>query len=275
MTASQNIKTPTMQLPLLANVSDERIKTFCQSSTRLTLSQIIDEVTVRERLSSKSNENNHSRQKLYTVRLAFYPLADYTSEYSITPEQVLLGIQRTFVPQLDRAILKEIKQNDKEMKSQTGDMGKARSKVSAAAAARMDAAAEEADEDDVPVGRDAGEEDDGDADDERRQKQGQDEMSYESDDEEHEGAGEVDEAGLEAAFKDSDSEDETSEDDDDDEEAGKRNQAETIARMRQLARKIAGSSRYVDKVTFDVEGGEWCEFELEVRRPPSVLPSQH
>lgn len=262
MTASQNIRTPTMQLPVLDNVSDERLKIFCASSTRLTLSQIVDEVTVRERLSAKTSENAFSRQKLYTIRLALYPRADYTSEYDITPEQILLGIQRTFVPILDRAILKEIKNNDKETKTQAGDMGKAR-KISTAALARgEDLAAGDVAEDDGVVARDEGEEDDGDADDARRGRQGKDEVTYESDEDEDDETGE---AGLEKAFADSGSEDEDSASEDESEEAVKRSKEESLTRMKAIERKIAGSSRYVDRVKFDKEGGEWCELELEVR----------
>ncbi|KAI5481516.1 DNA-directed RNA polymerase I subunit RPA1 [Pseudohyphozyma bogoriensis] len=256
MTASQHIKTPTMHLPILTSVSNEELKKFCLNSTRLTLSQVVDNVTVKERLSAKSEANDYSRQKLYTIRLELFPQADYAAEYSITPEQILLGIQRTFVPGLDRAILKEIKQNDKELNAQMGDVGKARSKVSAAAAARQDAAAAEGAEDEAEVGRDAGEEEDGDADDARRARQARDESDDESDSEQ-----ERDEADIEAAF-DSSSEGEDS-DDEDDEDVKKRNREDSENRMKAIESKIAKVSRYVNKVRFDVKGGEWCEFDLE------------
>lgn len=266
MTASQNIKTPTMQLPILSTVSDSRLKTFCQSSTRLTLSQVVDEVTVQERLTSKSAANNHSRQKLYTVRLQLYPRKDYVAEHSITPEQILVGVQRTFVPLLDKAILKEIKQNDKEIKSQAGDLGKAR-KVSAKEAANgpADDAAGDGGEDGRPVGRDAGEEEDGDADDDRRARQGKDEKEYESDEDEEAPADE--EADLEKQFQSGSEKGEGDSDDSDDEDAEvaeRRSKKETLERMKMIERKVATASRYIEKVTFDKEEGQFCEFELEV-----------
>lgn len=267
MTASQNIKTPTMQLPILATVTDSRLQKFCQSSTRLTLSQIVDTVSVTERLSPKSADNGSSRQKLYTIRLAFYPAADYEAEYSVDREQILLGIQRAFVPNLDRAILKEIKQNDKEIKAQAGDVGKARSQVSLAAAARAEAGAGDDDEDARPVARDNGELEDGDADDARRKRQAKDESDDESEDD-----AEDDEAGLEARlekdFKDSDDDsddDEASTEDEDPEMAQARAKGESVTRMKQMQRKIADASRYIDKVRFDIDGGEFCELDLEVR----------
>lgn len=276
MTASQNIKTPTMQLPIMSTVSEPHLNKFCQSSTRLTLSQVVDEVTVNERLTSKSASTNYSRQKLYTVRLHMFPHDDVVAEHAITPEQILVGIQRTFVPLLDKAILKEIKQNDKEIKGQAGDVGKSR-KVSAKAALEADAAIDGDDEalDAVAPPRDDGEEEDGDADDERRHKQGKDEKEYESEDgssdNEEEGAG----ADLEATFKSDDESgnDSRSDSDDDSDDEGvqsmrssKQSKKELLDKMRQIERRIASASRYVDKVSFDKEKGEWCEFELEVSR---------
>ncbi|KAL8286881.1 hypothetical protein RQP46_003887 [Phenoliferia psychrophenolica] len=262
MTASQNIKTPTMQLPILSTVTPARLEKFCQSSTRLTLSQLVDNVRVTERLSSKSSDNNFSRQKLYTIRLAFYPAADYEAEYAVDREQILAGIQKAFVPMLDRAILKEIKQNDKEIKAQAGDVGKARSQVSLAAAARAEGAANGDDEDgdSRPVPRDNGELEDGDADDARRKRQAKDESDDESEDDV------ADEDRIEADFKDSDSEsddDDESIDGEDPEMAQIRVKGESVSRMKQMQRKISDASRYIDKVRFDIDGGEFCELDLE------------
>lgn len=278
MTASQNIKTPTMQLPIISTIAYSRLRTFCQASTRLTLSQIIDEVTVQERLTSKSARNNYSRQKLYTVRLQMFPQADVVAEHSISPEHILVGIQRTFVPLLDKAILKEIKQNDKEIKSQAGDVGKSR-KVSAKAAAEADVAAVEGDIDEadaVAPPRGDGEEEDGDADDERREKQTRDEKEYEDEDEDEESGDSA--ADLEKTFQsDSDADksgDDSDTDHDDDELLAKKGKQETLQRMAQIERRVASASRYIDKVTFDKEKGEWCELELEVRPRLHIVAGQ-
>ncbi|GAA6061623.1 hypothetical protein JCM10212_000965 [Sporobolomyces blumeae] len=267
MTASQDIKTPTMNLPILASVSDSSLKTFCQASTRLTLSQVVDDVTVLERLSPKTAETNYSRQKTYTVRLNLFPRADYEAEYSIKPEQIAAGICRTFVPMLDKAILKEIKQNDKEIKSQAGDMGKGKrtsSKGGKSSGADEDGAGEE---DAGVVGRDDGEEIDGDADDERRQRQGDEEAGYDEDPEDAEEEEDAEEA-LEAKFKededaDSSDEDDSDADSEDEEVVAKRTKAESIERIKAFERRVGESSRYISKLTFDKEQGEFCEFELE------------
>lgn len=269
MTASQDIKTPTMNLPILETVSDDRLKTFCQSSTRLVLSQVLDDVHVFERLSPKTSETNYSRQKTYTVRLNLFPRSDYEAEYSIQPEQIFVGITKTFVPMLDKAILKEIKQNDKEIKSQAGDMGKGKKEKKRggkSSGADEDGAGEA---DAGVVGRDDGEEIDGDADDERRQRQGDEEATYDED-EDDDKEDDAEEA-LEAKFKEDDEDRESSDEDDSDSESedeevvAKRSKAESLERMKQLERRVGESSRYITKLTFDKEKGEYCEFELEVR----------
>ncbi|GAA5871370.1 hypothetical protein JCM16303_000734 [Sporobolomyces ruberrimus] len=268
MTASQSIKTPTMNLPIIESVSDSRLKTFCQNSTRLVLSQVLDNVTVFERLSPKTAESNYSRQKTYTVRLNLFPRADYEAEYSIQPEQIITGITRTFVPMLDKAILKEIKQNDKEIKSQAGDMGKGKKEKTRggkSTAADEDGAGEA---DAGVVGRDDGEEIDGDADDERRKRQGDEEATYDEDEDDEEKEEDPEEA-LEAKFREQDEDRESSDEEDSDAESedeevvAKRSKAERIERIKTLERRVGESSRYINKLTFDKEKGEFCEFELE------------
>ena len=270
MTASQNIRTPTMQLPIIPSVEQDVVNKFCQKNSRLTLSEIVDEVTVEEQLSAKTEATNHSRQKLYKLRLAFFPEADVLAEHSITPENILTGIARTFVPLLDKAILKEIKQNEKENKNQVAGVGKASRESKKNGAAGDDGEEEDA----QPVARDAGEDFDNDADDLRRARQGGDEKEYEDEDE-SEGEGDVDgaddgEAELEKAFASANKDDDSDSDSDagsvhsDDSEGVRvRSRAESAERMKQLCRQVAGASKYVDRIRFDAEHGEWAEFDLE------------
>lgn len=264
MTASQHIKTPTMALPVLSTVAADELTKFCQTNTRLTLSEIVDEVIVQERLTSKDAGD---RMKVYNVRLQLFPRKDYTAEHSITPLQILQGVQKHFIPLFDKAILKEIKQNEKETKSQVGDMGKAR-KVSAKDV--MAAGEDDDDEggaDERPVARDAGEEEDGDADDARRERQGRDEKEYESDDDEEEDEDAMLEKkveGKKGKKVDADSDSDSDEEPVDEEVAKRKSAKDELAQMRQIEAKIPLNSRYVDLVTFDTEQGEFCEFELKV-----------
>lgn len=270
MTASQDIKTPTMNLPILEAVTDERLKTFCQSSTRLTLSQVVDDVTVEERLTPKTSESNYSRLKLYTVRLNLFPREDYEAEYSISSEQILAGITRTFVPLLDKAITKEIKTNDRETRSQAADMGRGK-KVSKRGGGKSTGADEDGDgePDAGVVGRDEGEEIDGDADDERRGRQGDDEQTYDDDEDSDADVGVDAEEELEAKFRSDkeDSDDDSSDDEDASDPAAlaRKSKAESLERMKQYERRVPETSRFINKLVFDKKEGGSCEFELEVR----------
>jgi DNA-directed RNA polymerase I subunit RPA1 len=67
-------------------------------------------------------------------------------------------------------------------------------------------------------------------------------------------------AAAAAPESDSDSDEEQL----DGEELRKRSAKELMAKMKQVEAKLALSSRYVEKVNFDKEEGEFCEFELEV-----------
>jgi DNA-directed RNA polymerase I subunit RPA1 len=86
MTASAKPMTPTMKLPLREDISDKDIEAFVKQVSRLTLSQVIERVTVTERLSSRSQ--TEARLRKYTVLLEFYPPEEYQEEYELSPEQL-------------------------------------------------------------------------------------------------------------------------------------------------------------------------------------------
>jgi len=50
MTASSEIKTPVMDLPLLPHVTEAMALQLCQTLSRMTLSSVIDKVTVAQSL---------------------------------------------------------------------------------------------------------------------------------------------------------------------------------------------------------------------------------
>ena len=265
MTASQHIRTPTMQLPILESVTDAELQTFCQTSTRLTLSQIVDEVVVTEKLSSKTADNGYSRQKLYTIRLAFYPREDYVSEYNITAEQILAGIGKTFVPLLDKNIRNGRRQIEKQIQDEAGQLGAPKTVSEKVASRAVAAEADALEAEEAGVGRDDGEEEDGNADDARRNAQKDQTQTYESDEEDD---ADVDEAGMEAAFADEKSEAGESDMEELDPVAtAKASRADSIEKMRTAERAISRNSFYVQSVRFDKEGGQYCEFDLEVSRP--------
>jgi DNA-directed RNA polymerase I subunit RPA1 len=270
MTASAAIRTPTMKMPVLETVSEQRLGRFVRDSSRLTLSEVVEEVVVEERLLPKTRENGNTRRKLYTATLKFYPRSEYEEEYNVTPEQILLGIQRTFVPMIDREILKEQKQNAKAVKTQSADIGRAHN------ASEQNGRGGEGEEGEENVQARAGggrggdeSEGDGDADDAKRASRTKQHTSYESDDEGGEATAAGDgEAAFEAEFASDDGEDEG-------DKSGNEGAADAppktsrsydaVARMTAVEEKISETSRYVTDVEFDKKHGTSCKFSLEVK----------
>lgn len=122
MTASASIKTPTMLLPLLSNVSTDQANHFCKHATRLTLAQIVDDVVVTERMTSKSSSSMHRRTKVYQVRLNLFSEDEYKEEYNVTAKRIKHVLETKFIKGLEAAIRKDIKDSKK---SKADDVGKA------------------------------------------------------------------------------------------------------------------------------------------------------
>ena len=105
MTASTKPKTPSMTMDVRAGTATPDIDVFCKKAGRLTMSQVVDKVLVRERLVS----NGGSRLKEYLVDLAFYPKADYQQEYDVEPSEILAAFATRFPLILRKEIQNELK----------------------------------------------------------------------------------------------------------------------------------------------------------------------
>lgn len=275
MTASANIKTPTMKIPFLDSMTAEAQASFVKLHSRLTLSEIVDEIRITELLSTKSEETDFARRKLYKIRLIFYPRFQYCEEYATTPEEVLLGISRNFVSLLNKEIAKEFKMLAKQDKSSVGDVGKGKASAREGPTATTGAGEEDpetgaetrgvrADAMDVDVG-------DGDADDAKRAARSKQNVSYDdSDDEivaETAVPNELDDAAFDAEFDDD--EDDKGDDeeliDPDETDAQREKRENRLQYMKDLESIATVQSKYIDKLEFDKEKGEWAELSLEVR----------
>ena len=164
MTASKDIKTPVMRLPILDGVTNEQMRIFCKDGSRLVLSQIIEEATVTERMMPKTPANGYQRQKLYTVRLQFYPADEVKQEYNASTEHILSGLEATFVPLVEREIVRELKRLRRDQVRQSQSIG--RGETFNESMAERDA--------DVPVYRNAAANDSDDEEDERLSEAGDD-----------------------------------------------------------------------------------------------------
>ncbi|KAI0700751.1 hypothetical protein BC835DRAFT_1326250 [Cytidiella melzeri] len=203
MTASRKPKTPSMNMLTRADIPDEDIDAFCKKAGRLTLSQIVDKVAVKETLVA----NGSSRTKGYTIELSFYPATDYTVEYGVEQAEVLSAFGTKFALILKKEVQNELRKLDQDMKSQMASLG--RGKV-----VRERAVANEAEGDDdggedggEAAGRTRDDEDeseigDGDATAAKRQRQTKEQASYEEDedDEDDEDDTAMKDADIEAAY---------------------------------------------------------------------------
>lgn len=300
MTASATIKTPTMKLQIRPDVTQEQLEQFCKTASKVTLSQVVEEVTVDQKLSSKTEQNAFSRDTIYTVRMKFYPRQEYTEEFRTDPEEILRSMERSFSPLFDKEIMKALKTATKGAK--LSDVGKAQKGASGHTTETGDdldnGDAVGAAEDQMAIPRPGQDEEelDMDADDERRANQTREVAMYDDPDEQSDSEDEaqdkyqkyaVDSTALEAAYASG------SEDDDDDagsvgsddiDGAGgealskkekKLAQADHHDKMSRLERIFENRSKFIQHVEFDKENGEWCTMELQVRRAPHMPKLGH
>ena len=111
MTASANMKTPTMTLPLIPELSKEEGEMFAAGISRRSLAEIIEHTQVKERLAKGMFEEGRS----YEVYLQFYPTKEYCDAYSITIADVAKALEYKFIPALCRSFDAELEKRAKEM----------------------------------------------------------------------------------------------------------------------------------------------------------------
>lgn len=256
MTASSKPTTPTMKLPLREHISDKDIEIFVKQVSRLTLSEVVERVTVTERLSSKSSESD-SRQRKYTVLLEFYPPEEYGTEYEITPEQLHESLAWHFAPRLKKEIQNEIRRVAK-TKEQEAQVGKGR---------KVRVGGDEGDEEEVdrePDVRRRGRDDELDNDDEdsyqlKRAAQAK-QHEYEADSDVDSGVADLEDF-VEKELEEDDEEDV---EDNAAEKAKKDQKADDWAELFKLA------SKYATTFSFDGHSGKSAQFDLEVSTASAV-----
>lgn len=272
MTASASIATPTMKIPFLSDKSEAEQRRFVQKSSKLTIAEIIDQVSVEERLLPKTEG---PRKRKYDVTLQFYDPAEYTQTYGVEVEEVLHGIVTNFMPLLEKAIKDELKRSKKQEKAQADDIGRGH-------AARMAEAQteEEGQEDEILRHDNIEDMEDGDADDLKRAEQQNQNHDYDAEDDGADGTGKADpEDEFEAAFgaddtdnrnktRDGDASGSDSEDEDAAAGASKSSRSsheKSKERLEKLEAQGVSSSKFVGSFKFDKERGAWCKFDLQVR----------
>ena len=116
MTASENIKTPSMNLPLYDSCTREEAYDIANKFYRLTLPELLREITVSETVETTSTG---FRIRAYKINLHFQPDEYLEKEHSLTFDDFADQLARSFSPVLHAAILKEIKTHCAGIDSQT------------------------------------------------------------------------------------------------------------------------------------------------------------
>ncbi|CAK9780803.1 beta and beta-prime subunits of DNA dependent RNA-polymerase [Cutaneotrichosporon oleaginosum] len=243
MTAARKPATPTMTLPLREHVEASDADAFVKHVSRLTLSEVVEKVTVTERLSGKSAEANNSRVRKYTVLLDFYPPEEYTEEYKITVDQLHDALCTSFADRIKRQI---VNQSRTAIKAQEQDKAVGKG-------LRLRAGAEE--EGEAPRrGKDDELDDDDDDEDSGQLKRARQTRALEYEDDEAEvGVQDLEDMIEGGAASDSDSEDE-------DEDAAAKAAWNAAADV--LSEQFKRASKFATDFHFDPKGKS-AQFELQ------------
>lgn len=252
MTASTKPKTPSMKLPIVDAVSEEDLAMLIKDTKKVTLSELVDKITVTEGLSSKTTANGHTRMRTYTVLLDFYPPEEYLEEHNLTPQQIFESLPSGFGLHVRNEVLRELKDVGKMLKSDLEGLGKgSQVRISKGAVnEHLDEELEEARDrpDDVSeVG-------DGDADDAKRASRGKEVETYDDDSDDGE---DRDLEDIEGNFP--------ADEDNDDAAAQAEIDAALAARNEDLEEKFISAAKYVSRFSFDIKEGRSCEFDIQVR----------
>ncbi|KAI1915489.1 hypothetical protein LOZ61_001683 [Ophidiomyces ophidiicola] len=115
MTASTHIMTPTMSADLYDEASQRDGELFAKVISRLTLAEVIDKLSVHERIATKGQ----IKVKLYDIHIDLFPPEEYTQEYAIKVEDVLETLEKRFIPKLVKLTTAELKKrtNEKSLSS--------------------------------------------------------------------------------------------------------------------------------------------------------------
>lgn len=232
MTASPNIMTPQMTLPILDHINDEQADIFCKNVGRILLSEVVDKVTVTETRTSSGSIHNRA----YHIRLDFYTREEYENEYDISDFHVLKCVTNGFLVSLESSIKKEFKRFGKNDNSIGVALKPSETYVESS----------KADEDG--------------ADEEIQRSKKTQAVSYDGPDE-----GDM-EVIRNAADEGSDNEadEEDSDDDSEDESNNRKAKAASVSKdikSREMA--IIERFKHVSSFKFDDVNGQWCEITLE------------
>ncbi|KAF2083270.1 beta and beta-prime subunits of DNA dependent RNA-polymerase [Saccharata proteae CBS 121410] len=111
MTASAAISTPSMTLHVNPEISKTDADKFAKGISRLSLAEVVDKASVTESLGRGIA---YGQAKMYKIKLDFFAVEDYCKEYAIVVNDVLMAIERKFIPRLQKLVRAELKKKGQE-----------------------------------------------------------------------------------------------------------------------------------------------------------------
>ncbi|XP_074641048.1 DNA-directed RNA polymerase I subunit RPA1-like [Tubulanus polymorphus] len=111
MIASNNLKTPAMDIPLIPSDNAETNAKYLQRKfTRIQLSEVLESVDVCEFLTVKKNE---SRGRNYRIKFNFLPYDLYSDKFDLTPDKILDFMEKQFIVKISHGLKKKMSENAK------------------------------------------------------------------------------------------------------------------------------------------------------------------
>lgn len=263
MTASPNIKTPSMDLPLKPRKRSQKLaKRLQRKLTKVTLAQVLQSVDVWESLPSKTSTG--TRERWYRIRFQFLSGSSLKDEFVVNSEGVLHYMETVFFKRVIGAATKaaNVERGKRTIES-----------VNNTEQPRNDSDREDDDEDDDNADLSDEEAADGDANEAKQRKRREQHASYEAPDEDEqivereldeELERELDEDGDSSEATISSKMEATYQDEEEqwvyDGSKGKRKSKKSDEARIQ---RVLESDNHIGGYSYDVTKEEWCEVSLK------------
>jgi DNA-directed RNA polymerase I subunit RPA1 len=111
MTASKDLKTPTMSVPLRSSVTDREALRLTREFTKISLMDLLSShkgIMIRETLEAGVGSNWERR---YYVTLKFHPAERIMEAFGLKLEDIAIVVTKTFIPKLARVMKAEMKRS--------------------------------------------------------------------------------------------------------------------------------------------------------------------
>ncbi|ODV90235.1 hypothetical protein CANCADRAFT_103917 [Tortispora caseinolytica NRRL Y-17796] len=257
MTASTNIKTPQMILPIRSDVGDKVIEGFARSINRVKLSEFVDKITMSEKIVVRRDGRAYRN---YEVMIEFFDKEEYVNEYDIDSDKLSEVLLKKFQHTIAKKVNMELKRIEKMMEGNADDAAPEIG-VSARAADAIEndkskpaaASADDDDDDDDKADlSDADDNADEDATSAKRSGQTKESSTYDDGDE--------DEQRIRDQNRDSDDDLDVSETEDSDSEA---EETKKVTDEPDFANMNAYDNVTIIDFKFDKAKGTLCTFQME------------